>query len=102
MPIETARKLVADAMRAHVQDSMIVAMQARIEALEAEKARQWVDFNKLMDLERDKFQSVLEMNDHYKAIGDHYKDENRKLKRQNRILKISVGIAFAGGVFLGK
>lgn len=83
-----------------LQDSIIDVQAVRIDSLEAQKARQWKDFNKLLDVEQEKFQASSEINLHLTEIAEHYSEENKKLKRQNRILKVSVGVAFVSGILI--
>lgn len=85
-----------------LQDSIIDVQAVRIDSLERQKARQWVDFNKLLDVEQDKFQASSEINLHLTEIAEHYSEENKKLKRQNRWLKIGVGSAFVAGLLLSR
>lgn len=85
-----------------LQDSIIDVQAVRIDSLEQQKARQWKDFNKLLDIEQEKFQAATEINLHLSAIGDHYREENKKLKRQNRWLKIGVCSAFVAGLLLSR
>lgn len=83
-----------------LQDSTIQAYSARVDSLESEKARQWSDFNKLLDVEREKFQAASEINIHYLEISEHFEKENKRLKRQNRWLKIGTAAGFVGGLLL--
>lgn len=83
-----------------LQDSIIDVQAVRIDSLEAQKARQWRDFNKLLEVQEEKFQASSEINLHLEAINDNWRDENKRLKRQNRILKVSVGIAFVSGILI--
>lgn len=85
-----------------LQDSIIDVQATRIDSLERQKARQWADFNRILDVQEEKFKASQEINVHLLQVTEHYVSENQKLKRQNRWLKIGVGAAFLGGVFLGR
>lgn len=79
-----------------LQDSIIDVQAVRIDSLEAQKVRQWSDFNKLLDIQEEKFQAASEINLHLSAINDHYREENRKLKSKRFSVGPGVNVGLRG------
>lgn len=97
MPIQTARRLVSDALRLRLADSLNNTLSQRVLLMETEKSAAYQSYTNLLNLSEQKFQTQKENTGYmerlalsYKSELEYYQKKDRKHRRQRNLLSYGV------------
>lgn len=106
LPLGKARQLVSAALRAKINDSILVNLESRIFLLESEKLSVHQSFTNLLKISEQKFEKQKEITSDFVRLSDSWRDQSeyyrkkeRKARGKNKVLTIVV-LILTGAVII--
>jgi hypothetical protein len=84
LPLGKARQLVSAALRAKINDSILVNLESRIFLLESEKLSVHQSFTNLLNISQQKFQKQKEITSDFVRLSDSWRDQSEYYRKEDR------------------
>lgn len=99
--VETSRRLVADATRSYVQDTLLLAQGSRIVILQEQNQQLFNDFNERLAIANAKNKDLQEISFQEQALSESYRAESDYNRRRFQKQVVTKWGLFIGGLIIG-